>query len=472
MNTTRGLETLASGHVRFRFMYAGKKYSGTFATAEEASAVRDEMLRRLATGRAVVAHERSISKLGPTFLSSRSGNRGFNTEQKRWKKYIATAPFALRPLSTVARGDILSWLDRLRETLTGHRYRANKPLSWQTRKHCLNLLRSFFAWARDRDLVAANPCLEVRVQREDGDEDEGYQDNWYLSPDEQTKLLSLKLDDEDEQARWAHEKLIVAFAMGTGLRLGELACLHLADVHLDDAAPFIDVKYGSWDPKKDRYRSPKGRKGEKKSRRVVLFGLALQAARAWLAILPDYASANPHALMFPTERGARRRQPPRSWKVARETFGMIARIKRRPWWHLLRHTCASSLVAGWWGERWSLEDVRSHLGHSSVKVTERYAHLADSVLEGVATRSEAAWQSVRHDLATIRENIDKKATFRGPSKPNVVGSIPTGRASEAKSRVAARSNRGSRMSRGFFLRDPYRALARQSPSWSSAGNAA
>lgn len=51
-----------------------------------------------------------------------------------------------------------------------------------------------------------------------------------------------------------------------------------------------------------------------------------------------------------------------------------AGIKRRIRWHDLRHTCATSLLAGWWGGRkWTLDEVCGYLGHSSVKVTERYA---------------------------------------------------------------------------------------------------
>jgi integrase len=49
--------------------------------------------------------------------------------------------------------------------------------------------------------------------------------------------------------------------------------------------------------------------------------------------------------------------------------------------------CASSLVAGWWGRPWRLEMVRDVLGHSSVTVTERYAHLSPSVLDEAGAAS-------------------------------------------------------------------------------------
>jgi hypothetical protein len=52
--------------------------------------------------------------------------------------------------------------------------------------------------------------------------------------------------------------------------------------------------------------------------------------------------------------------------------------------HDLRHTCASSLIAGWWGRRWSLEEVKGLLGHRSITTTERYAHLAESALNNAA----------------------------------------------------------------------------------------
>jgi hypothetical protein len=53
-------------------------------------------------------------------------------------------------------------------------------------------------------------------------------------------------------------------------------------------------------------------------------------------------------------------------------------------WHDLRRTCGSSLIAGWWGRRWSMIEVRDMLGHRSVTTTERYAHLSESALQQAA----------------------------------------------------------------------------------------
>jgi integrase len=195
--------------------------------------------------------------------------------------------------------------------------------------------------------------------------------------------------------------LIGQVALGTAVRMQELWCLHLADVHLDGDEPHIYVRHGSWDPIKERYRPPKGRRGERKPRRVPLFGLALDSLRRWIAELPTYAKSNEHKLVFPTERGKRRlKTPPRSWAKVVEKFGVVPRIGREPWWHLLRHSCASSLISGAWGMRWSLEDVSEMLGHTSVKTTEIYAHLAPGAVQRTAGNAHKAWSTDCHAAAT------------------------------------------------------------------------
>lgn len=425
------IEALPSGHFRLRMQVNGKPLRGTFATLEEAIAVRDAAKREIADEHMVIVEGQTLSQSERAFFRTREGNRGVETEKQRWRSHLATAAFAHRALPTITRRDIIDWLDELKGKLTSHRWgaRAKKPLGWQTRKHCLNLLRSFFNWALERELVATNPATGVVVAREDGDEDDGYQETWFLDVEEQTRFLASW--DAFDTARERAEKWIAAVAIGTGIRQGEQWCLHLADVHLEGPDPHIVIRYGSWDAKKKRYRSPKGRRGEKKTRIVPLFGLALDAFKRWVDVLPTYAPKNPLGLAFPTQRGARRGKSknPRTWDKALERFGVVARIGRAPWWHLLRHTCASSLVAGWWGRRWSLEDVRMILGHSSVKVTERYAHFASSVVHAIATEAQAAWGSSSHGVATNPQMAEGNARIPRPSKPNVVSSNLTGRAS-------------------------------------------
>ena len=223
-------------------------------------------------------------------------------------------------------------LGRLKELLTRFAVAQNadpkrrggkrvERLSISTRKHCLVLARRFFEWALlQTDLgIVANPFAGLTVEREDGDEDEGYQDTWYLDGNDQPRFLAtwddpqLDFDDGDRAEKW-----LAAVAIGSGIREGEQWCLHLADVHVgrDEENPRIEIRYGSYDRKKSRYRPPKGRKGEKKSRTVHLHGVALTAMRTWLTILPTYAKVNPLRLVFPTKRGALRVKP---FSSSRET---------------------------------------------------------------------------------------------------------------------------------------------------------
>jgi integrase len=397
-----GIEELPSGHFRLRIQIARRPIRGTFATAQEAADMRDAAKREIADESMTPVDGHSVLSLGPAFLKRREGNRGISTERTRWTSHVASAAFAPHPVETVVRRDILDWLDELKTKLTSHKWgkRAKTPLSLQTRRHCLNLLRKFFVWAIDREYILANPASDVIVEREDGDEEDGYQEGWYLDANDQREFLASWDDLASPKRRL--EKWIVAFALATGLRHGELRCLHLKDVMLDGPEPHVVVHYGSYDAKQKRFRSPKGKKGEKKSRVVPLWGPGLEAATAWMASLSAYAKHNPLGLMFPTERGKLRgrSKTPRSWNAVVASFRSIPRLGRRIWWHLLRHTTASSMIAGWWGRRWSLDDTRAIMGHSSVTVTERYAHLAGSVIHQLGAQAQAAWTASCHAVAT------------------------------------------------------------------------
>ncbi len=403
----RNIEPLPSGSFRLRMQHGKRKLSRVFATVEEAIAVRDGAKRALADEIIAPVDGQSLLELGPKFLKRRDTNRSVRDDRSRWEHHISTAPFARVAVSDVQRIDVLDWLDDLKTRQIAydpakHGKRAPRTIKWQTRKHCLNLLRRFFAWCMDRPelKVTANPCEGITVEREDGDEEDGYQEGWYLTVEDQQALIAKAHEIvAADEALDIQELDMILFALGTGLRLGEQWCLALESVHVDGDNPRVDVVRGSWDAKNQRYRTPKGRKGTLKKRTVPLFGLALDAARRWAAGLPRFTKSNKYGLFFPSRNGGRRTKHPALFVELAKNFE-LTRLGRRLWWHLLRHSCASSLVAGWWGRRWSMEDVRAILGHSSVTVTERYAHLVPKVVEEVAVQAQAAWLTRCHAFAT------------------------------------------------------------------------
>jgi len=386
-----GIECLPSGRFRVRFIRRGKTASDIVGTIEQAVRLRDMVRADLSSGDVLPVEGLSAAVWGKTWLRDfRSGNRGYATECSRFELHIATAEWASKPLRAVEPPDIISWLMKMQKApLTRYGKALGHGLSFQSRKHARNLGSALFTDAVGMGLCKTNPLLGIKVKKTSTDRlVERIPEEWPLRPAEQRVAAEAVKDDPE---RW-----IIQFAMGTGLRQGELWSLPLADVHVEEnqaEGPWVHVRFGS------KGRPPKNGR----PRKVPLFGMALEAAREWLMVLPTYAPNNPEGLMFPTPyrpyenksggreyKGGARRQggkAPAAWKVVRAALG-----SQRPlWWHLLRHTCATSLLCGWWGRRWALDEVSKMLGHSSVKVTERYAHLLESELATIAAESHAWW---------------------------------------------------------------------------------
>lgn len=120
-----------------------------------------------------------------------------------------------------------------------------------------------------------------------------------------------------------------------------------------------------------------------KTRRVPLLPEAI-------AVVQDLAKGRacaPGDLVFPSPRGG-----VRSKTGYRTTWAaVLERAKIAPreglGFKALRHTCATGLLAGWWTKDehgrpkgWPIKAVSMMLGHSSVTVTERYAHALDATL--------------------------------------------------------------------------------------------
>jgi integrase len=295
----------------------------------------------------------TLAHFGAGFLERREllGSRSGPEDRNRWRTYVEADQLGGIPVSMLRRSDVVEWRDRL---LTRRSRRGKKGLQRQTVKNALSLLKRALADALDRELCTSNVAADIEVPRGVGThklELEGI-----LLPAEQTALLAAVPE---------HQRPAVLFALAMGVRWSEVSWLRWEDIR-DDA---VVIR---------RSRRGQATKGGK-PRRLPLSPparLALEAAKALRS------QRNPWVFPGPKKHAPRKQAPSQWGKWVAE-----AGIKKHVRFHDLRHTTATSLIAGWWGEKWSLEEVRRQLGHASIQVTERYARLVDELLDQAVART-------------------------------------------------------------------------------------
>lgn len=164
--------------------------------------------------------------------------------------------------------------------------------------------------------------------------------------------------------------MLIAIAATTAIRPSEMVHLLLKDVHLDAEDPYIVIRFG---------RKGKATKSGNIRRVSLLPGVGLDAFRRWLETLPTYCPENTLGLAFPYPSGAKRQVGGSKFFHSKKNlwreYLTAAGIEREVRFYDLRHTSASSLVAGFWGRRWSLEEIMEHLGHSTPAMSKRYARI-------------------------------------------------------------------------------------------------
>lgn len=380
-----------------------------FDTEPEATGYLNAVLAKLAEADLLPVGGLTLKSWGATCLDrwEKLGKRANSTDRNRFKCWIESWEVAARPMAGVERSEVQDRVDDLYACMKHKTYgkgqllEGAEPISIQSVKHIVTLMRRMFKAAVRAGKIPDHPMKDLELRK-----DERTHEPWtYLTLAEQLALLQCEKIP-------AVDRLCIAFTMGTGLRSGEYMNLELADVHAFGEEPHIVVRYGS---KKKTTKNGKVRV-------VPLFGIALAAARAWLAYLPEYAPENPLGLMWPTPRGCRRVKSSRrtaAWHKHLELAGIVAEKRHdgRPVrWHDLRHTCASALVSGMWGKRrWTLYEVKELLGHSSIKVTERYAHLAKGAIAEIAaeTGGIAAISGHEQDTVTAKDSLSLISNIAG-----------------------------------------------------------
>jgi integrase len=179
---------------------------------------------------------------------------------------------------------------------------------------------------------------------------------------------------------------IVALALGTGMRRGELLALRWEDVNIDGATVRVERALEETSAGL-RFKGPKSRHGR---RTISLPGSAVDALRAHrlkqleLRVALGQGKPEPGALVFSTIEGAPLSPDNLSRDWRRAVIGLdLPRVK----FHALRHSHASALIAS----GLDVLTVSRRLGHGSPVVTlNTYAHLFAKTDEKAADAIEAA----------------------------------------------------------------------------------
>jgi len=218
-------------------------------------------------------------------------------------------------------------------------------------KRTLGTFSAMLSWATEHDLVTENPAKGLRLPAQRSLER-------FLSREEAARLLAT-LDEmtADKSLSEAHAD-IVRLLLFTGARKGEIVGLRWSEIDLDRRRLVLPPE-----------RTKAG--GKTGVRRIPLSGNAAEILSARTRETDDY--------VFPSRRGdGATTEMQSSWEAIRKRAALPGvRL------HDLRHSFASFAVAD--GE--SLFLVGKVLGHASMAMTERYAHLADDPLQALAERN-------------------------------------------------------------------------------------
>lgn len=180
----------------------------------------------------------------------------------------------------------------------------------------------------------------------------------------------------ESEPRW---NLMILMGLRTGMRVGEMLALHWKDVDL--AQSQICVRYSLSDKEIT----------STKNNRIRYIPVGAQLATA----LRDWkASCKPKRddLVFGIGK-----TPMTRFGAYDALERICARVGvRRIGWHTLRHTFATNLVA----KQVPLRAVQELLGHSSITMTERYAHVSAGTLRSAVASLEGELMNFGHYMGT------------------------------------------------------------------------
>lgn len=391
------VERLRSGRLQVRVYRAGVKDRipiGVCDTEEEARALETAGKKQLADSRFGI----TIAGWMATWLDHRElveKVRSVGDERGVLATHVKDSTLGRTPLRLLTVDIASRWIADVRGKQTATPFGESRPISPKRVVNIVGVLKQCIDAAIPKH-IETNPLTHAWKQHSKGvqrdQEDRESVDAWtFLSVAEQRALCT------DERIPEAH-RIMMAFPVLTGLRDGEQFSNHLHDITLEVDRPGLYVRWGN-----------KGEPPKNGKRRFVhFFPETIALMKRWLQLLPSYCPDNPLGLIFPgpdgghigrgktplhvgrtvdavdSKTGRKVRKPTKVF-LFKEYLELVG-IKRDVRWHDLRHTCGTMLVSGDWGhDPWTLRQVQEHLGHRTIKSTERYAHISPEAGARVAS---------------------------------------------------------------------------------------
>jgi len=314
-------------------------YIGTAATKADAKALEAsarQLRWQVRQGLRVPETEETFRELAARWVDLRvvSHRRGRDDKSRMHRWCI---PFF---------GDTKLRLIGPREIRLFYKWCKEKGAGRTTIMRCMALLSRFFNELVTDEKLARNPVS--KLDRHDRKEFRPLHDP------RKTPFLRRKEDIASVFHAIASAVVRVAFAVGVsaGLRTGELLGLLVEDIDLEARRILVQRSYGTVTK-------------DEEPRSVPIIDSLLPVLTSWLKQL-----GRERGLVFPPDGHGKFLSAHRLRKELREAL-IKANLAPLTWYQSTRHTFASH----WAADGRPLQKLRDILGHSSIQVTERYAHL-------------------------------------------------------------------------------------------------
>lgn len=328
---------------------SGKRKSAKFPDRDTAEKVLAKVLSDVALNRHGIETEKAPSPplrdLAKVWLAARkTTHRSQDADAGRWQNHLEARFGKLRPDEVdqaAIRFAVEAWLAQ--------------GLTPSTCMRCVRLLSSFYSDLCERGLAKVNPAKGLpRATRR----------LLKSAHDPKTTPFVEKLSDVQRIYRVLPEPVNLAYAIGAlaGLRVGELLALRWANVDLEHRRLVVSEQVQD-----GKVVRPK----DLDTRVVPIVDSLVPVLKA-----AKLASGGAGLVVPPIrERGRCHLGPHTLSKSLREALAKVndagANLPTVNWYQATRHTFASQWVmAGG-----SIEKLKEAMGHSTVLVTERYAHL-------------------------------------------------------------------------------------------------